>query len=124
VSVRYILAAIAFAVAALGFILLPAGGARGAAPSEPAEGERDVMIRAVCFDAAGNPHPAAQTFAEREVGEDYEGELFRCGDGARMRYTVGENSYECALGDALVIDRGELACGQQAAGQGAPSHVW
>ena len=30
-----------------------------------------------------------------------------------MRYTLGDRSYECAVGDALVIDSGELACRPQ-----------
>ncbi len=124
VPARYILAAIAFAIAALGFILLPTGAAaecsgceraRGmvveaAAAGDTVETERDLMIRAICIDLRGDPHPAAQTFADRVLSEDDEGELYRCAAGARMRYPGGDRSYECAVGDALVIESGELAC--------------
>ena len=85
VPVRYILAVVAFAIAALGFILLPTGAAAAcngcerqviaAAATDSVETERDLLIRAVCIDVRGNPHPASQTFADRDIAEGDEGEL-------------------------------------------------
>jgi hypothetical protein len=77
--------------------------------------ERDALVQAICLDARGNPHPASQTFAGRDVARDYRGEIYRCVAGTRMRYTVGDRSYDCAAGEALAYEAGVLACRPQIA---------
>jgi hypothetical protein len=54
--------------------------------AEPAHAqERSVTVQAICMDARGMPHPASQTFAQRDVAATYAGELFRCLPGTAMR---------------------------------------
>jgi hypothetical protein len=72
--------------------------------------DRSAVVQAVCMDARGLPHPAAQTFAARDVAADYEGELFRCLPGAAMRYVVDSYSHDCAAGEALWFGEGALSC--------------
>lgn len=75
--------------------------------------ERDLLIQAICVDASDNPHPASQTFAGRDVAQSYRGELYRCMAGTRMRYTVGDRSSDCAQGEALWFENGEVSCRPQ-----------
>jgi len=47
------------------------------------------VIRAVCMDDRGTPHPASRPDAEERVEEIYSGELFRCMSGTYMQVTIG-----------------------------------
>jgi hypothetical protein len=78
-----------------------------------AEGERELLIQAICLDATNNPHPASQTFGERDVAVDYRGEIYRCMAGTRMRYTMQNRSYDCAQGEALWYENGRVECRTQ-----------
>lgn len=70
-----------------------------------------VVIQAVCIDDRLVPHPASQVSPEREIGEAYEGELYRCLAGTRLQYTwaeyLGKVSFDngrtvaCRKNDAL-----------------------
>jgi len=75
--------------------------------------ERDLLIQAICIDDRGNPHPASQTFGSRDVADGYRGELFRCMAGTRMRYTVGGQSRDCEVGQALWYENREVRCATQ-----------
>lgn len=77
--------------------------------------ERDLLIQAICLDATNNPHPASQTFAGRDVGHEYRGEIYRCMSGTRMRYTADGRSYDCAQGEALWYENSRVECRQQIA---------
>ncbi|MBC7767757.1 MAG: hypothetical protein H7124_03140 [Phycisphaerales bacterium] len=77
--------------------------------------ERDLLIQAICIDASGNPHPASQTFGGRGVRESFSGEIYRCMSGTRMRYTVDGSSYDCANGEALWYENGQVSCRTQIA---------
>lgn len=81
-------------------------------------------IQAICVDDRGAPHPASQTFGEEEVAEGFEGEIFRCIAGTKMRVTLGryeegtahfENgaSFDCEKGQALVYRDREIVCRTQ-----------
>lgn len=83
--------------------------------TESVSRERDLLIQAICLDATNNPHPASQTFGGRDVRQDYAGELFRCMSGTHMRYTVGDRSTECAAGEALWLENGQVSCRPQIA---------
>jgi hypothetical protein len=83
--------------------------------TETATRERDLLVQAICLDAEGNPHPASQTFGGRDVSEDYRGEIFRCMAGTRMRYTVDGQSADCAPGEALWHEDGQVTCRPQIA---------
>jgi len=74
-----------------------------------------VEVSAVCLDARGLPHPAAQTFGARETPAEFAGELFRCLAGTRLRYDVDHAVQECAAGEALWFDAGALSCRAAAA---------
>jgi hypothetical protein len=73
------------------------------------------VVQAFCMDATNNPHPAAQTFAGRDVATDFSGEIFRCLAGTSMRYTVSGAARECAAGEALWFEGGALSCRAQVA---------
>lgn len=77
--------------------------------------ERMALVQAICVDATGNPHPASQTFAGRDVATDHKGEIFRCMAGTRMRVTVGERTFECAANEALWHENGQVTCKTQIA---------
>jgi len=47
------------------------------------------VIRAVCMDDRGTPHPASRPDAEERVEEIFSGELFRCMSGTYMQVTIG-----------------------------------
>jgi hypothetical protein len=77
--------------------------------------DRAVAVQAVCMDARGLPHPAAQTFAARDVAADYNGELFRCLPGTAMRYVADSYNHDCATGEALWYEERRLSCRVEAA---------
>lgn len=72
--------------------------------------ERGVTVHAICMDARGIPHPAAQTFADDDVAVDYAGELFRGLPGTAMRYLAGSLNHDCAAGEALWYADRRLTC--------------
>jgi hypothetical protein len=76
---------------------------------------RSVNVQAICMDARGLPHPAAQTFSEAEVAADYSGELFRCLPGTAMRYEANAYRHDCAAGEALWYEERRLSCRTEAA---------
>jgi hypothetical protein len=85
-----------------------------------------VIIQAFCLDDRSEPHPASQVFPDKDVDNDYEGELYRCIAGTRMQYVVadwtakisfdGGKSVTCDKNQALFHTRqGRLECRKQAA---------
>ena len=69
-----------------------------------------VVIQAVCIDDRQVPHPASQVRPDREVGEGYDGELYRCLAGTWLQATIAD--YD---GD-ISFDHGEtLTCRQHEA---------
>lgn len=85
-----------------------------------------VVIQAVCIDDRQRPHPASQVRPDRDVHDDYEGELYRCIAGSRLQATIaayeGEVRFDhgetmaCQKGDALWKGRdGKLECRPQKA---------
>jgi hypothetical protein len=81
-------------------------GVMAAAPACAQEAE----VSAVCVDARGVPHPAAQTFGGVETPAAFEGELFRCLAGTRLRYEVDRAVQDCGVGEALWFGAGALSC--------------
>jgi hypothetical protein len=71
--------------------------------------ERRVLIQAVCLDDKATPHPASQVHPERDVTDDYDGEVFRCIAGTRLQATIGDFNEQLTLtkGDALTCDKGQ-----------------
>lgn len=72
--------------------------------------DQNVTVEAICMDARSMPHPAAQTFAERDVAANYAGELFRCLPGTAMRYVTNARNHDCAAGEALWYEQRQLSC--------------
>ena len=82
---------------------------------------RKVVIQAFCLDDRDVPHPASQVFPERNVDDQYDGELYRCIAGTRMQITVAEfmerisfdggQTITCAKGESLYRSRGTGADG-------------
>lgn len=81
--------------------------------------ERRVVIQAVCIDARSVPHPASRLRPDRDVFDDYEGELYRCIAGSWLQVTLadyeggdvsfdGGDSLTCRQGEALYHGRGGL----------------
>jgi hypothetical protein len=71
------------------------------------------LVQAICVDPSFNPHPASQTFAERDVGPAYVGEIFRCMSGTQMRFTLGGATYYCAAREALWYENATMGCREQ-----------
>ncbi len=74
---------------------------------------RDYLVQAICLDERGNPHPASQTFGGRDVAQSYSGEIYRCMSGTRMRYTINNQSHDCAPGEALWYEGNRVECRPQ-----------
>ncbi len=86
-----------------------------------------VIIQAFCFDDKDVPHPASQTSPDRDIAQDFDGELYRCIAGAHMQVTIahwndkisfeGGQTLTCAKGEALYHiagkDAGRLECRPQ-----------
>lgn len=80
------------------------------------------VVRAVCVDDRGTPHPASRPTPDERVDAIYEGEIFRCMAGTAMQVTVGwrqdgadrwENAptLMCRKGEALRhVPGGTLNC--------------
>lgn len=83
------------------------------------------VVRAVCVDDNGTPHPASRVDPDLRVGAAFQGELFRCMAGTALQATVGwyiEDVYEwddaptimCRKGEALrYAPGGDLSCAPQ-----------
>lgn len=68
------------------------------------------VVRAVCVDDTGTPHPASRPDPDERVDPYFEGEIFRCMAGTAMQVTVGwreegHDIYE--NGQTLVCEKGE-----------------
>jgi hypothetical protein len=83
--------------------------------------EKRVVIRAFCIDDRNVPHAAAQVRPGRDVGGDYEGELYRCLAGTWLQITWAEfhgdvdfgrgETMDCRKGEALWHGRGgQIEC--------------
>jgi hypothetical protein len=87
--------------------------------------ENVYVLRAVCMDDKGVPHPASRPDPNDQVEPGFEGELFRCMAGTSMqvtlgRYVDGQSRYDnastlvCAKGEALRYrPGGQLNCAPQ-----------
>ncbi|MBO6765429.1 hypothetical protein [Maricaulis sp.] len=83
------------------------------------------VVRAVCVDDGGTPHPASRVDADERVGAAYSGEIYRCMAGTAMQVTIGwaiEGEYDwndaatiaCRKGEALRHEPGgRLYCEAQ-----------
>jgi hypothetical protein len=83
------------------------------------------VIRAVCLDDRGTPHPASRPDPEERVDESFSGELFRCMSGTYMQVTIGwridgadvfDDAFTlvCAQGEALRHESGgRVICATQ-----------
>jgi hypothetical protein len=71
--------------------------------------EKRVVIRAVCIDDRNVPHPASQVRPGRDVGLDYEGELYRCLAGTALQYTWAEYLDDVSFdhGETMTCRKGE-----------------
>ena len=81
--------------------------------------ERRVVIRAVCMDARSVPHPASRIRPDRDIRDDYEGELYRCIAGSTLLVTYadydggafnfdGGQTISCRAGEALYHSAGGM----------------
>jgi hypothetical protein len=80
-----------------------------------------IAVQASCLDDKDIPHPASQLGPEREIGDAFDGEVYRCIAGARMQYTIADyagqanfdhgQTFTCAKGEALYhTAAGALQC--------------
>jgi hypothetical protein len=85
----------------------------GAEEQEAYESERTkiekVVIQAFCFDDKEVPHPASQVAPDREIGEGYEGEVYRCIAGTHMQVTIAQWREQVSFegGKTLACQKGE-----------------
>ena len=83
------------------------------------------VVRAVCVDDGGTPHPASRVDPDERVGASYSGEIYRCMAGTAMQVTIGwalDGEYDwndaatiaCRKGEALRHEPGgRLYCETQ-----------
>ncbi|EGF89616.1 hypothetical protein ABI_40330 [Asticcacaulis biprosthecium C19] len=100
-----------------------AAAARLEAYTEQQTFTKTTVIRATCIDDRGAPHPASQVFGERDIRNEYRGEIFRCIAGTKLQWVYadynGEISFDhgmsndCRKGDALWFEEGRLTCRPQ-----------
>jgi hypothetical protein len=66
-----------------------------------------IIIQAFCLDDRGEPHPASQVFPEKDVDNDYEGELYRCIAGTRMQYVMADFNQKISFdgGKTITCDK-------------------
>ncbi|MBO9502203.1 hypothetical protein J7346_10845 [Brevundimonas sp. A19_0] len=71
--------------------------------------EKRVIIQAVCLDDRNVPHPASQVRPDREVFQDYEGEIYRCIAGTWLQITIADYQGEERFdhGETLTCRKGE-----------------
>ncbi len=85
---------------------------------------RKVVIQAVCIDARQIPHAASQVSPDRDIAENFEGELYRCMSGTWLQASIAEytgkidfsggKTLACGRGDALYRNRdGQVVCKPQ-----------
>jgi hypothetical protein len=78
------------------------------------------------MDDKGMPHPASRTNGDAQVGDGFDGEIFRCMAGTRMEVALGRmvdgqavfdggRTLSCAKGQALSHKAGQLVCTAQMA---------
>lgn len=68
------------------------------------------LVRAVCVDDSGTPHPASRPDPDERVHPDFEGELFRCMAGTAMQATLGwreDGQDRFDGGETIQCDKGE-----------------
>jgi len=76
--------------------------------------EKRVVIQAYCIDDRAVPHPASQVRPGKDVGMDYEGELYRCIAGTKLQWTIGDEmggpgeTINCNKREALWYGRGGM----------------
>ncbi len=68
-----------------------------------------VVIQAFCFDDKDVPHPASQVSPDRDIDEDYEGEVYRCIAGTHMQVTIAQFHERISFegGQTLACQKGE-----------------
>ena len=83
------------------------------------------VVRVVCIDDTGTPHPASRPDPEERVDPHYDGEIFRCMSGTALHATIGwrEDGHDrfdggetihCRKGEALRhSEGGRLHCATQ-----------
>ena len=68
------------------------------------------VVRAVCVDDNGTPHPASRVDADERVGRSYEGEIYRCMAGTAMQTTIGwvrDGEYDWSEAPTIMCRKGE-----------------
>lgn len=87
---------------------------------------QELVIRAVCMDDTGTPHPASRVDDSVTIDANYTGEVYRCMAGTSMQVTFGSltadgadysqsSGFSCPKGEALTHAPGKgLFCATQA----------
>jgi hypothetical protein len=68
------------------------------------------VVRAVCVDDSGTPHPASRPDPDDRVNPGFDGEIFRCMAGTSMQVTLGwrsDGSDHFDGGETLICSKGE-----------------
>ncbi len=83
------------------------------------------VVRVVCMDDTGTPHPASRPDPSEQVAPDFDGEIFRCMSGTALHATLGwredgedvfdgGDTIQCRKGEALRhTPGGHLSCAVQ-----------
>ncbi|WP_300545263.1 hypothetical protein [Maricaulis sp.] len=68
------------------------------------------VVRAVCVDDNGTPHPASRVDADERVGATFDGEIYRCMAGTAMQVTIGwlrDSEYDWSEAPTIMCRKGE-----------------
>ncbi|MCC5997081.1 MAG: hypothetical protein JJU18_12020 [Oceanicaulis sp.] len=68
------------------------------------------LIRAICIDDRGSPHPAARLDPSERADPDFDGELFRCVPGTALQATLGwreDGADRFEGGETIMCEKGE-----------------
>jgi hypothetical protein len=65
---------------------------------------KKVIIEVVCIDDKEVPHPGSQVTPDRDIGDAYDGELYRCIAGTHLRATLAEYTGQIAFDHGWTMD--------------------
>jgi len=68
------------------------------------------VVRAVCVDDNGTPHPASRVDDDERVGSTFDGEIYRCMAGTAMQTTIGwvhDGEYDWGEAPTIMCRKGE-----------------
>ncbi len=80
------------------------GGVKRTAYEDTRTKIKKVIIEVVCIDDKEVPHPGSQVTPDRDIADSYDGELYRCIAGTRLRATFADYTGQIAFDHGWTLD--------------------